>query len=144
MGEDVIDEAAAVASLPERRSVTEDLPLHGATPEPAPYPWSVYGTDAAAVEALAAADPRMAEPLHPRLPYRAAEVVWAARHEMACTVEDVLARRTRALVLDAKASIESAPRVAALLAHELGRDRAWQSAQVASYQALAAGYRLEP
>jgi glycerol-3-phosphate dehydrogenase len=70
----------------------------------------------------------------------AAQVVWAARHEMARTVEDVLSRRTRELLLDARASIEMAPRVAELLAGELGRDEAWQREQVDAYTELARGY----
>ena len=90
--------------------------------------------------ALIAEHPDWERPLHPRLPYRAGEVVWAARHEAARAVEDVLARRTRALFLDARASIEAAPTVAALLAAEFDQDRAWQEAQVARFRELAAGY----
>ena len=67
---------------------------------------------------------------------------WAARMEQARTVEDVLSRRLRALLLNARASSEAAPRVAAILAEELGQGSAWQAAQVAEYQALAAGYTL--
>jgi glycerol-3-phosphate dehydrogenase len=59
---------------------------------------------------------------------------------MARTVEDVLARRTRALLLDARASIEAAPTAARLLARELGRDADWEKAQVRAYGALARGY----
>jgi glycerol-3-phosphate dehydrogenase len=70
------------------------------------------------------------------------EVVWGARYEMGRTVEDALARRTRALLLDARASIEAAPAVAAVLATELGRDAAWVKAQVAEYTALARRYVL--
>jgi glycerol-3-phosphate dehydrogenase len=67
-------------------------------------------------------------------------VVWAVRQEFARTVEDVLARRTRALFLDAAASISMAPRVAELMAAELGRDDGWQRQQVAEFCALAQGY----
>jgi glycerol-3-phosphate dehydrogenase len=102
----------------------------------------VYGSDAALVDALAREDSSWAKPLHPRLPYRGVHVVFAARHELARTLEDVLARRTRALLLDARASIEIAPAVAALMASELKRDAAWVSAQVAEYESLAKGYLL--
>jgi glycerol-3-phosphate dehydrogenase len=61
---------------------------------------------------------------------------------MARTVEDVLARRTRALLLDARASIDMAPQAATLLAAELNRDPAWEAAQVKEYRALASGYLL--
>ena len=87
-------------------------------------------------------DPALAELLDPRLPYRGSHVVYAARHEMARTPEDVLARRTRSLLLDARASMDAAPRAAALLAAELGRDAAWCEAGVASYRELAHGYLL--
>jgi len=130
MGEDAVDAAARVAGLPDRPSVTATLRLHGGQEDPE-------------LARLAAERPELGEPLHPRLPYHAAEVVRAARHEMARSVEDVLARRTRALLLDARASVEAAPRVAALLAAELGRDEAWQRRQVAAYGELARGYWLE-
>ncbi len=78
------------------------------------------------------------------LPYLTGEIIWAARHEMALTVEDFLARRTRALLLDARASQAMAPRVAELLAAELGFDSAWQAEQVRVYRELADGYLLHP
>jgi len=71
-------------------------------------------------------------------------VVWASRAEMARTVEDVLARRTRALFLNAKAAIEMAPETARLLARELDRDAAWQARQVEEFRALAQGYFVNP
>ena len=61
---------------------------------------------------------------------------------MARTVEDVLARRLRALLLDARASVEMAPRVARLMAEELGREASWAEAQVEVYRELARGYVL--
>ena len=92
--------------------------------------------------ALWPATQRLAAQLHPALPYIAAEVVWAARNEMARTVEDVLARRTRALFLNAGAAIAMAEPVARLLAAELDRDEAWIAAQVAEFRALAQQYRV--
>jgi glycerol-3-phosphate dehydrogenase len=70
----------------------------------------------------------------------AAEVVWAARHEMARTVDDALSRRTRALLLNARAAVEAAAAVASLLATELDKDGAWEEAQVAAFRAMAAQY----
>jgi glycerol-3-phosphate dehydrogenase len=104
--------------------------------------WTVYGSDAPALAQLAAERPEWSEPLHPALPYRVVEVIWAVRHEMARTVDDVLARRTRALLLDARVSAEIAPQVAALLAGELGRDAGWQRREVESFRTLARGYWL--
>jgi glycerol-3-phosphate dehydrogenase len=86
------------------------------------------------------AQPALAAPLHPALPYTGAEVVWAARSEMARSVEDALARRTRALFLNARAAVSAAPRVAELLAGELRRDGAWAASQVREFTALADGY----
>jgi glycerol-3-phosphate dehydrogenase len=137
MGEDAVDAAAAVAGLPDRSSVTATLRLHGG------LPGGDDVLDDPELAALVAERPEWGERLHPRLPYRAADVVRAARHEMARSVEDALARRTRALLLDARASAEAAPRAAALLAAELGRDEAWQRRQVAAYRELARGYWLE-
>ena len=143
MGEDTVDHAALVAGLDERPSRTADLHLHGWTGDGALRDRSEYGADAPALARLAAERPGWDEPLHLRLPYRACDVVWAARHEMARTVEDVLARRTRALLLDARASAGIAPAVAALMAEELGRDQAWQRRQIEEYRAMARGYWLE-
>ena len=98
-------------------------------------PLAVYGSDAAAIQEIG-----RAERLHSALPYTEAEVVWAAREEMACSVEDVLARRTRALFLNSRAAMEMAPRVASILAREMNRDAAWEAGQVAEFLAVAAGF----
>jgi glycerol-3-phosphate dehydrogenase len=100
----------------------------------------VYGTDLPAIQRLSAEDEALENLLHPRLPYRLREVVWAARYEMARTVEDVLARRTRALFLDARAAMEAAPAVAALLANELGRSKAWRDEDLQRFLTVAQGY----
>lgn len=142
MAADAVDRAMEVGSLAARACPTETLRLHGWTESAAGRDdgLSLYGSDAAAIRALGSENPDWDRPIHPALPYRAAEVVWAIRHEAVRSVEDVLARRTRALFLDACASIEAAPAVAALLAAELGRDAAWQAAQLARYRELAASY----
>lgn len=139
MGEDVVNRAAEVVGLDPRPSQTMNLLIHGWTEDAAAIQ-SVYGADVDSLRALVASEPALAAPLHARLPYNGAEVLWAVRHEMARTVEDVLARRTRALLLDARASMDAAPQVAAMLARELGRDAAWRDRQVHAYRALARGY----
>ena len=141
MGEDTINQAAAVAGLEERPSSTATLRLHGWQENGHENSsWDVYGADAPRVRELASEKPGWEELLHPKLPYYACEVIWAVRMEWARTIEDVLARRTRALLLDARVSMEIAPRVAELMAGELGRDQAWQQAQVTQYRELAEGY----
>lgn len=142
MAEDTVDRAIEVAGLSARPSTTETLKLHGWAPEPVEGHLAVYGSDLPALNSVLAEQPGWDERLHPNLPYYVGEVVWAARCELARTVEDVLARRTRALLLDAAASEEVAPKVAALLADELGFDADWQAAQVEQYRALARGYLL--
>ena len=137
MGEDVIDQAERLAGWAARASVTAELKIHGWTEQ---ADAGVYGADAGGVAALATEQVEWAERIHPAFDYTRAEVIWQARHEMARTVEDVLARRTRALLLDARASIEAAPVVARLLAGELGRDEAWVAREIADYTMLARGY----
>jgi glycerol-3-phosphate dehydrogenase len=141
MAEDCVDHAATLARLEERPCVTRTLAIHGAFAKPEELgSLGVYGSDAAPIKELMRTTPAMGLPLHPDLPYVAAEVLWAARFEMARTVEDVLARRTRALFLNARAASAMAPRVAEILAAELGRNKSWEIEQVQTFQNLAAGY----
>jgi glycerol-3-phosphate dehydrogenase len=143
MAEDTIDHAARVAELEARPCPTAELPIHGSDSAPEGPLW-FYGSDGEGIRALMDAEASLAEPLHQNLPTRRAEVVWATRYEMARTVEDVLARRTRALLFDAKAAIQAAPETARLMAKELGRDGSWISRQVETFREVAAGYLPEP
>ncbi len=147
MAEEVLEVAADVGDLAPADCRTETLHLHGylarddaAMPEDDTFRF--YGADAPAVHEVCGERSEWLEPLDDRLPYPTGLVAWSARREMARTVEDVLSRRTRALLLDARASIAAAPRVARVLADELGRDEAWVAAQVAEYEELARGYLL--
>jgi glycerol-3-phosphate dehydrogenase len=143
MAEDCVNRAAVLGGLIQRPCVTQSLRLHGAHDSAEQFgSLAGYGSDAPSIAELARTEPELAERLHQELPYIAAEVVWAARNEMARTVEDVLARRLRALFLNAKAAVAMAPRVAELLARELGRDAAWQAAQSGAFRDLAAGYTV--
>ncbi len=142
MGEDALDHLAEVGHLPPRRSRTAELHLHGYLGNAGDAPERVYGSDFSKIKNLAQEDTRLGQRLHPRLPYTGAEVVWAVRFEMARTVEDVLARRTRALFLDARASVEAARETACLLARELGRAATWEEEQVRQFTKLAKAYIL--
>lgn len=143
MAEDTIDQAAVLAGLDPAECVTKTLRIHGhGETALAGTELSHYGTDAEVIQVLAEHDPRLAKKLHARLPYTRAEVVHAVRHEMARTPEDVLSRRTRALLLDAAASIETALEVTALMAEELGHDAEWKQSQASAYEKLAAGYLI--
>jgi glycerol-3-phosphate dehydrogenase len=142
MAEDVVNRAASLCGLPAAPSRTAELHLHGWSLEPeANNEWErVYGADLPALHKVADEAPEFRELVHPNLPFRRAEVVWAVRYEMARTVEDVLARRTRALFLDARASLDCAPAVAKLMKQELGRDADWESRQIASFKEVAEQY----
>jgi glycerol-3-phosphate dehydrogenase len=141
MAEDTVDQAATMAGLDDRPCVTRSLHLHGHHRHADRFgELEDYGSDAPALRELFEEDPRHARLLHEAFTIRAGQVVWAVRQELARTVEDVLSRRTRALVLDARAAVEVAPTVAAIMAEELGQDDAWVEGQVAAFGALAATY----
>ena len=103
-------------------------------------PWSTYGTDREKIEKLIQEDPSLGELFDPQLPYLKGEAVWAVREEMARTIEDILSRRTRILLLDAKLAIKVAPLVASLLAKELGKGKEWEESQVKAFTKLAQNY----
>ncbi len=142
MGEDLIDQAILVGGLEERESVTKNLPIHGYLKntnhnEPLYY----YGADKFNIEEkIISQNKSLLEPIHPNLPYIKAEIIWAVKYEAARTVEDFLARRVRALLLDARTSIEMAPLVAEMMAKELKKDNKWILSQVNEYTNLAKGY----
>ena len=143
MAEDTVDHAASVGGLEPRPCTTRELRIHGCNVEAEAFgALATYGSDALSLRNLFREKKGLDQPIHPRLPVLAGEIVWGARHEMARTVEDALSRRTRALLLDARASIEAAPAAAELLAAELGRDAAWRKAQVRAFSGLAQGYLL--
>ena len=147
MAVDTLDHAIDVGGLVRRECVTESLRLRGwmefDDTTAALGDWRhFYGADMDEVEAACDELDRGHELLDESLPYPRGLVVHAVRHEHARTVEDVLSRRTRALLLDARASGRCADQVAAIIAAELGRDEAWQAAQVEAYDSLAAGYQL--
>lgn len=149
MAEETVDKAIETAGLKRASCVTGSLKIHGHL-IPADDSGSDgsalagYGSDAPLIRTLAIETAGLDAPLHPRLPYIKAQVVWATRHEMARTVEDMLARRIRILFLDARAAIEMAPEVARLMADELGRGEAWQKVQVERFTALAKRYLPQP
>ena len=144
MAEDTIDQAVMIAGLEFVECKTKTLRIHG---------WlknvdkndhkHVYGSDVVGLKKLLKENPELNEQLHPNLPYLKGEVVWVIRNELAITIEDILSRRTRALLLDAKASLEMAPGVGKIIASEFGYDDAWVAQEVKEYEALAKNYILE-
>jgi glycerol-3-phosphate dehydrogenase len=162
MAADTVDEIVrglgdGAGSRSRRRSRTRHLQLRGAAgydtlhekaqatgDETMTHLLDRYGDEAPAVLALAQRDPRLAEPLIPELPYLRAEAVYAARHEMAQTVDDVLSRRTRARLLARDKTAAIADEVAALIAPELGWDETERARQAATYRAYVEHERTVP
>ncbi len=141
MAEDAVNQAIAKTDLPRKSCVTKDLKIHGFFEDSERFgDLGIYGTDAKNIQELIKENASLAEKLHEDFPYRAAEIVWAIRFEMARSLEDVLARRTRILFLDAKAAIEIAPRVAEIMAAELGKDKVWIDGQIENFTELAKNY----
>jgi glycerol-3-phosphate dehydrogenase len=121
--------------------VTQELKIHGAK-EDTDFnaPLYYYGSDKAALQSMIQNDGVLGEFLHPGLPYIKAEIVWAVHNEMCMTLEDALSRRTRALLLDARASLEIAPSVAALMAKQMNKDDHWVQQQIISFNDIAQYY----
>lgn len=141
MAEDCVNQANDKHHLGADTSRTRETQLHGYEISDGPMSHrSVYGTDLAEIEAIEAASPQTSQPYCVQLRLRPSEVMWAARKEMARTVDDVLARRTRMLLLDARATLNIAPKVAATLAAELGRDQAWSDDQLKEFADVCANY----
>lgn len=141
MGEDAVTAAIAAARLPDRPSGTLHLKLHGWNQSPrsgsaSPYRGDLSGTNASEE------DSGLDVKIHAALPYSVGEVISSVRCEYARTTEDVLARRTRALLLNAQAAIESAPEVSRIVAREIGRDEVSRIADLTSFLAVAGAYRF--
>jgi len=150
MAEDCVDQAATLAQLPESSCVTHHLHIHGYEAAAKAEgvngfgSFAVYGSDGNEIRKLIDNDPTLGQPLHADLPYVKAEVIWAVRNEMARTVDDILARRTRALFLNARAAVAVAPAVADLMAPELGWDDVTRAQQLSRFRDLASNYILHP
>lgn len=142
MAEDTVDQVLQVGGIQPIPCPTTSIKIHGHTRETQPGHWGVYGSDAPKIQHLAGTDPAWQEKLHAKFDHLAAEVIWAARHEMARTVEDILARRLRILFLDAAAALEMAPKVAQLMAAELGKDDHWIESQLTRFRKTAETYLL--
>jgi glycerol-3-phosphate dehydrogenase len=141
MAEDTIDKAIPVGDLPPRPSCTSHLKLFGYRAGLDPQdPWSTYGSQIKALQKLSRTNPLLKKKLTPDLPYTFAHIQWALDHEMALTVEDVLSRRTRLLLLDARAALAVAPAVAHFMARHLKRSKKWEQAQVQQFSILAKRY----
>lgn len=143
MAEDAVDRCVAIAGLPKQPCRTATLPIRSASSSATSDRLAGYGADADALRNLLASKSSLAEPLVDGSPYSVGEAVWAIRHEMARSIEDVLSRRLRMLLLDARAAIAASERVARLLASELGRNDEWVADETQRFHKLAAGYQVD-
>jgi glycerol-3-phosphate dehydrogenase len=144
MAEETVTRAMKENGLPRERCITRNLRLHGYMehPDPCNRLQLCYGSDFIHVIRLHKENPSLARALHDDFDFTAGEVVWAVRREMARSVDDVLARRLRALYMNAKSSVEMAPAVASIMAGELGKDDIWERGEVEKYSAIAKRYML--
>jgi glycerol-3-phosphate dehydrogenase len=145
MAEETVDHAAVIAQLEERPSPTRELNIHGFHRHAQRFgELSGYGSDAPELREVMEEHKGWGERMHPELPITPAHVVWAVREEMARTTEDVLSRRTRCLLLGARASIDIVPNVADLMREELKQSRKWAAEQVDTFKELASTYLPAP
>lgn len=135
MAQDTVNRAMRVAGLPAAPCRTAELRLFGA--DAPPGPWREFGAD---ISTIARLEQQYPGALHPRLPYTVAMAAYVIQHEMPVHLEDVLSRRLRALLLDARAAVECARPVAELMAALQGRDTAWVADEVEAFQRLVADY----
>ena len=145
MAEDTIDKAIMLGGLSERECITQHLPVHGYRMDIDAYndPMAHYGLDKEKVLAIAEEEKRWKGWLSEKLQIQKSQVAWAVRNEWARSVEDVLARRTRALFLDARESLRIAPDVASLMAKELDMNRKWVKQQLKKFNSIAKNYYFE-
>lgn len=144
MAEDTVDQAIKLGLIERRKCISKNFKIHGykTNPDLSNHMY-VYGSDMAEIEKLKGQDSMMAKKIHPDYNYTVAEVVWAVREEMARSIEDVLSRRVRLLVIDARAAIAAAPQVAQVMAVELGFGEEWIKKQLQSFYILAENFIIK-
>ena len=141
MAEDIINTAQSVGGLPERGCITHNLPVHGYDYNSDwTNPLHVYGVD---IDKIIKLEPEGNTSLSKEVHLTKNQVIWAVREEMAMTVEDVLARRTRVLFLNASESLILAPTVAAIMGKEMGKDSSWIATQIENYTTLTQNYLMK-
>jgi glycerol-3-phosphate dehydrogenase len=144
MAKDVVQNAIFIGKLEKRKCITQIVEIHGycaTAVEDDVY--QIYGTDVRLLKLLIEQEPALAKRLHAEYPYTQAQVVWAVREEMALTVEDVLSRRIRLLIEDARAAMEVAPVVAELMAKELGKGSDWADLSCKNFMEVAQQYIIQ-
>jgi len=140
MAEETIERAIMAGLLIRTKCITSNLKLTTLSKSNSSGRLHIYGDHYAEIEKMMDENPALGIPIDPRLPYTKAEILWICRNEMPFNVEDILARRTRSLFLNARASADIAIEVASMMAVEFGYDLIWQKEQVESYKQLVRNY----
>jgi glycerol-3-phosphate dehydrogenase len=140
MAEETINRAIKAGFLNNAICVTSYLKLIKRTENNNSERLHIYGDHSGDIEKIISENPALGLPIDQRLPYTKAEILWICRNEMPLMLEDILARRTRSLFLNARASAEIAPEVAGLMAMEFGYDRKWEEEQIENYCQLVKSY----
>jgi glycerol-3-phosphate dehydrogenase len=140
MAEETVDRAIREGFLKEAKCLTSNLKLTSLPAVNRAERFRIYGDNSADIERITEMDPESGNLVDPRLPYTKAELIWICKNEMPLSIEDILARRTRSLFLNARASVDIAPLVAGIMAKEFGHDEKWENAQVEAYTDLVKNY----
>lgn len=140
MAQDTLGEAIKRGFLPKTECSTQKMKIFGATNEKSDDPLRVYGSNADNIREMIKQNPELGNKIHPSFPFTKAEIIWICRNEMPCKLEDILARRTRALILDAGASEKMAPEVVEIMAEEFGYNDEWKQNQLFDYHFLLENY----
>jgi glycerol-3-phosphate dehydrogenase len=140
MAEETIDRAIKSGILEPRKCNTKNFNFYIPSGNLRTERFRIYGSRASEIENMIIKQPALGKLTDKDLPYTIAEIIWICRNEMPVTLEDVLARRTRALLLDVRASLRIAPVAAGLMAKEHNHDPSWESEQVNEYKKIAENY----
>lgn len=144
MAEDTINKAISMKLVEKRKCITKHLKIHGWRQDPDfSNHYYIYGSDEPALHKVEQENEKYQEKISPKYDYTFGEVAWAVRHEMARTLDDVLARRVRLLFIDAREALRVAPEVAKVMALELDMPESWIDEQIAEFTSIAKNYIVE-
>jgi glycerol-3-phosphate dehydrogenase len=140
MAEETLDKAIKAGLIPARKCITADMRIQVDNDFHPGKKFMSYGSDSGIIEKLVSENTKLGRRISDSFPYTMAEIVWSCRTEMPVALADMMARRTRMLLLDAGKSKEAAPVVASIMAQEMGHDQSWQMDQLEKYGKLVRNY----
>jgi len=141
IAEDTVNTLQAVGGLPERQCNTRTLPIFGYEPHSDwEDPMHYYGTESKKISALNSK--KATTSLSRKFFITENQIIWAVQEEMAVTLEDILARRTRCLFLNAFETEKIAPQVASIVAEKFGHDASWIKKELKNFNTLVKKYQL--